>query len=438
MLENTICAILNIIAYLMLILILQYLCCAHLKLTNRNLIFCSTLGSFVICLLTFFLTEPLIFYPMFYLIYYSTIFILSYKRLTDMLLSIVALLLYVALDIVPPYLLNLLPIDYHDIVTIGELELSISSVLFDVCLLLLLLSLHLFLQKYQFVLRLSAKDILLALMLFGYSIIITALLNLANNADRPFWTKIVWDIILLSTFLSCIIYYVYSLVQTRLRLYHEKLARTQTAYLTTQLDALQYLKEKESDVQKMSHDLKKHLAVIEALCTQGHYDEVRTYSGKLNSMFLANIKPISGNQIADTILASRQKKAEENNIRFTFEGSLSGLAALSEPDICSLLANAYDNAMEACLCQSDAYIYTKANTTKNYTSIEIRNSVPRKLKIHNNRLATTKPDKQNHGYGIEIMKQISQRYHGCCTISSSESEFILDISLHTPQQTPER
>lgn len=438
MLENTICAILNIIAYLMLILILQYLCCAHLRLNNRNLVICSSLGSIVICLLTFFLTNPLIFYPMFYLIYFSTILILSYKRLIDMLLSIVALLIYVAIDVVPPYILNLLPFNYHDIITIGELELSVSSVMIDVCLLFLLLSLHWFLQKYQFVLRLSAKDVLLALMLFGYSIIITVLLNLANTDDKPLWTKIVWNIILLSAFLSCIIYYVYNLAQTRLRLYHEKLIRTQTAYLTTQLDALQYLKEKEKDVQKMSHDLKKHLAVIEALCAQGHYDEVRSYSDKLNSMFLANINPISGNRIADTILASRQKKAEEHNIRFTFEGSLSNLNSLPEPDICSLLANAYDNAMEACVFQSNAYIYTKANTTKNYTSIEIRNSIPKKLKIHNNRLATTKLDKQNHGYGIEIIKQIAQRYHGYCTISSSESEFILDISLHTSKQTPER
>ena len=108
---------------------------------------------------------------------------------------------------------------------------------------------------------------------------------------------------------------------------------------------------------------------------------------------------------------------------------------MSDPDVCGLLANAYDNAIEACISQEHAYIHTKANSTKNHTFIEIRNSIPKRIKIHHNSLKTTKGDKYNHGYGLEIMKQIAHKYHGSCEISSSNTEFTLIFKLITPRIT---
>ena len=43
----------------------------------------------------------------------------------------------------------------------------------------------------------------------------------------------------------------------------------------------------------------------------------------------------------------------------------------------------------------------------------------------------TKEDKYNHGYGIEIMKQIANKYHGSCDISSTDTEFVVEITLVT-------
>ena len=181
----------------------------------------------------------------------------------------------------------------------------------------------------------------------------------------------------------------------------------------------------------MRHDLKNHISVIESLCAQGNYTEVLSYTSKLGSSYFTGNQPISGNKIADTILYTKTKSAKDAGIDFTFEGDLSALDALSEPDICGLLANAYDNAIEACLTQEHAYIHTKANTTRNHTYIEIRNSIPKKIKIHSNQIKTTKEDKYNHGYGIEIIKQIASKYHGSCEITSTNTEFILAIKLIT-------
>lgn len=130
-------------------------------------------------------------------------------------------------------------------------------------------------------------------------------------------------------------------------------------------------------------------------------------------------------------MRAKMKICEEHGIAFTFQGSLSGFDALEAPDICGLLSNAYDNAIEACLPQEKAYIHTKVSTTRNYTVVQIVNSVEKKVSLHGNHAATTKGDKKSHGYGIDIMKRIASKYNGSCTMHCDGQEFSVKIVVLT-------
>lgn len=125
------------------------------------------------------------------------------------------------------------------------------------------------------------------------------------------------------------------------------------------------------------------------------------------------------------------KICEERGIDFTFTGALSGFDALDAPDICSLLSNAYDNAIEACMSQENAYIRTTVHTTPNHTAIQIVNSVSKKVSIRNNRAASSKRDKAAHGYGIDIMRRIAYKYGGSCTLHCDKREFTVKIVVLT-------
>lgn len=422
-------SLINLTSYLILILILQYLCNAHLRLSNKNLILCSLSALFFIVATQFFCSEQFGFYLIF-ILYYATILILSYKRFTDILLSFIAMLIYTSLGVIPTMMLKSLPITLNDNITIFGVHTTLSSSGLDIIMLASLLFLRNILHKYHISLKFNFKEILLSLLMIYLAFMALVFMYLNNASSRKVTlASSFWSIFLLIAFLVSIIYYVYIIVESRIKLYHEYVERSQITYLTTQLDALQYLKEKEDSTRKLRHDFNKHLSVIQTLCVEGRFDEVRAYSAELSSTFPTASTPISGNNIADTILTTRKKIAEDNSISFTYEGSLSRLDILSAPEICSLLANAYDNAIEACSKQTNAFIHTKANTTNHFTSIEIRNSVNKKPRIHGNRIATTKPDKKNHGYGIAIMEQIVKKYHGQLTISSTKSEFILKIIL---------
>ena len=82
---------LNLIAYLIVILILQHLCFAHMNLSNKNLIIC-TLVATVAMLGTQLLDMETICNYVIYIMYFGTILVLSSKRLIDLLLSFLAFL----------------------------------------------------------------------------------------------------------------------------------------------------------------------------------------------------------------------------------------------------------------------------------------------------------------------------------------------------------
>ena len=422
----------NLIAYLLILLILQYFCCAHLNLTNRNLLICILIAIFSMVITQFFCSE-IISTNIILVVLLGTILFLSRKRIIDLLLSIFAFLLYMTFCIFPLSLIEtLFPNLDHTISPFGITYSGIGLVI-DSSTLILLFGIRYITEKYTYHSKLSVKELLLSALLPLFSLMSLTIVYIAENSLLP--ANLFWNISMTLLFIAGYIYYFHTLIDTRVRGHREILARTQTAYLNTQLDSLHHLQEKEKDVQKLRHDLKNHISVIETLCAQGNYNKVLDYTQKLNCSYLANTQPLSGNAIADTIIHSKKKLAEEANIIFTFTGSLSGLNTMSDPDVCGLLANAYDNAIEACISQEHAYIHTKANSTKNHTFIEIRNSISKKVKIHHNCLKTTKEDKYNHGYGLEIMKQIAHKYHGSCEISSSNTEFTLIFKLITPRIT---
>lgn len=423
---------LNFIAYLILILILQYLCHAQMNLSRRNLMICIIVAVCSMSATDFFCSEEISSNTIIVL-YFGTILVLSRRRIIDLLLSLVAFFLYVAFCLIPVEMItHIFPkIDYP--ISPFGVDYSVLSLLMDLTVLAMLCGIRYITNKYSFQAQLSLKELLISIILPFISLLAYTIVFLAGGVSLS--ATLFWKISMSMLSVAGYVYYFYTLIDTRVRAYNEINARTQTAYLKAQLDSLQNLKEKEKDVHKMRHDLKNHLTVIESLCAQGQYDKVISYTGNLSCSYLTSSCPISGNKIADTIIHTKMKTAQDSGIEFTFEGTLSGLDALSEPDICGLLANAYDNAIEACLSQEHAYIHTKARVTRNHTYIRICNSIPQKLRIKNNQLKTTKDDKYSHGYGIEIMKQIAHKYHGRCTISSTDSEFILEIMLITADKT---
>ncbi|MCM1216911.1 MAG: ATP-binding protein [Lachnospiraceae bacterium] len=419
----------NLIEYWILLLLMQYICAAHISLKRRSIWICSAVSVLLTATGMLLIPDGINFLISTVTSILAAVLLFSRKKFSDILRFFPAVAIYLVLTIVPEAILGEIMPAFNIVLRISVYEVSLISLVTDAVLFIILLFLRHFLIKYQFILHFRTREVIGCIALLFFSIIDIALIAWVNS--RPFEPiHYVYLTIFIGAFLCSIIYYFYTLFASRVQLYRQSLSRNETEYLQLQLDSLQNVKENEEEVRKMRHDLNSHLAVMQSLCEEKNYEEVRKYAAQLShDAIFSSGKILTGNHICDMIVSQKAAVCEEHGIAFTFDGSLANLKDMTAPDICGLLSNAYNNAIEACLPQQNTYIHTKVNSTRNYTVIQITNPVEKKVTVRSNRIPTTKADKKSHGYGIEIMSQIARKYGGSCSLHCSEKEFEVKIVL---------
>lgn len=421
----------NLMEYWILILTTQYICSAHMDLRRRNLFLCSCipiLGTVLITLNN--ASDTLSVFVMFGELA-LTVLLLSRRRLSDLPRLLGGIAIFFTLMNASSLLLDAL-IPNSLVPIFPDYTYTWYDLITDVLFLAALLFLSFILRKYQTTLHFRPGEVLGCIVLALFSFIDIGLVIFLQHSHLGLIQYAALLVVFVGAFVLGIGYFLYSAIDSRIRIYRETLARSQTEYLQLQLDALQDIKEQEEEVRRLRHDLTSHMAMIQTLCQEGNYKEVRRYAEQLSRDVVPSGSGIvTGNKVADLVVRAKMKICQEQGIDFSFTGSLSGFDALEAPDICSLLSNAYDNAIESCTSQENAYIRTTVHTTPNYTAVQIVNSVPQKVSIRNNRTASTKGDKRAHGYGIDIMRRIADKYHGSCTLHCDKREFRVKIVVLT-------
>lgn len=422
----------NLMEFWILILLMQHICNAHIRLNRRSVLISSAILLFSASLGILFLPEAVTFLVSMPCSILLTVLFFSPKKLSDLLRFFPAVAIYFVLTIVPEVILTEIMPAFRIMLHISVHEVSLISLVTDAALFTILLVLRHFLVKYQFILHFRIREIIGCIALLFFSFIDVALIAWVNYRDFTPFYRYLYLTIFIGAFLCSVVYYFYSLFASRIQIYRQCLSRNETEYLQLQLEALQDVKENEEQVKKMRHDISSHLAVMKSLCEEKKYEEVKKYAEQLShEPVFSGGKMLTGNYISDIIVSSKMAACKEHGIAFTFEGSLANVKNMTAPDICGLLSNAYNNAIEACLPQKNAYIHTKVNASRNYTVIQITNSVEKKVSIRGSHISTTKGDKKSHGYGIEIMIQIAKKYGGSCSLYSTDTEFEVKIVLLT-------
>lgn len=430
MLYTLITTIHNEISYLIIIFLTVYFFSAHISLTGAKLLN-TVLTSVVIMILINFVPNENVQYVGFYIILMLSVLLLSKRKIRDVLLLVPAIALYFVLGAVPVVLVNYLFPAFDSKVMLSGQPYDLVGFVVDIVFLGLLILLRHYLVKYDSSLHLSLAEVLGSLGVYLFIMIAMPMLIMVNERTDMYESyKIIWRIIITLAVLIVIGLYLYQIVSRRVRLYKQYHTNNEQKYLELQLHALRDLQENEEQIARTRHDLKNHLLVLQSMYEEGKFKEAGEYTRKLErDINLPGAGILSGNKIADMILRDKVQHATGQSVEFSFQGSLDPLHFMEAQDICGLLGNAYDNALEACVGQENAYVKTIVNRTKNFITIVICNSVAEKVSIKNNHISTTKKDTVSHGLGIPNMKLIVRKYHGKCTLECTDREFRFKVSL---------
>ncbi len=182
------------------------------------------------------------------------------------------------------------------------------------------------------------------------------------------------------------------------------------------------------------HDYRNHIQVMKAYAAQGNWTAVQTYLDELETD-LATVDTVmkTGNPMADAILNSKISLARSKGISVQADASIPVALALSELDLCVILGNLFDNAIEASLAlpEEKRLIRVYMNMKGNQLYISFTNfTASGKQKKQGNRFRTTKGE--GHGFGLVRIDAIVERLGGYLSRNSEDGAFTTEILL--PQE----
>ncbi len=98
-------------------------------------------------------------------------------------------------------------------------------------------------------------------------------------------------------------------------------------------------------------------------------------------------------------------------------------------DICNIIANTLDNAIEACEKAKEKKIELYIFKVKNYLSITIKNTIEKSVLKTNPDLQSSKADLSIHGIGTKSVKAVAKKHDGVVEYHEEGNIFICNILL---------
>lgn len=286
----------------------------------------------------------------------------------------------------------------------------------------------------------SFQKILFLLILIFNTLLIVLLIDENFYAQTEKWFSIIQRIsisTIILSFVTVLLLLYATISNTRLK----QLTENYEKQINIQSEHYKKLAAANVDVRRFKHDFKNMSIAIEKLLSDGNTEEaLNLLKSSVNSFDSHDntINPFkSGNPVADALLADKQKMAQSAGATIEFEGAIPA-ELLSPTDICVLLGNTLDNAIEA--CQKFPHnipktIHISANCVGSIAFIMIDNPVTEKANIKNNHIKTSKENKTLHGFGLYSLNSIVKKYSGTLKISSTDSKFTVEMSLFFNNRT---
>lgn len=178
------------------------------------------------------------------------------------------------------------------------------------------------------------------------------------------------------------------------------------------------------------HDLKHHIALLRA---ESDYKKREEWLDMLEQeLDTHNLIDPTGNQVLDVILSAKGQIMKKRQIHLTCVADGALLDFMHVTDICTIIGNALDNAIESVLMVERAekrMIHLSLTQKNNFVFLQIRNYCEKAPVRKGKELLTTKEDKKNHGYGLKSIRFSTEKYGGSITTEYKDNWFELGILI---------
>lgn len=203
--------------------------------------------------------------------------------------------------------------------------------------------------------------------------------------------------------------------------------------LNMQLVHYNQLAESRAHIREIWHDFKNHVNCMQILYNNNDKESLGEYLRNLSHVEESNKVIDTGNPVIDALLNNKQAIAVTNGTKFESELMIPSDLSISPADICVILGNALDNAIEACNRIKDSeipkHIQLNMNYRDGYLIIILSNNFEEKLKRQGTLFKTWKPAPELHGLGMQSIDRTVKQYDGNMKIVVNKGVFRLEIIM---------
>lgn len=210
-----------------------------------------------------------------------------------------------------------------------------------------------------------------------------------------------------------------------------------TSQLNIQEASIKNLENAYNRTRHFRHDIKNHLLTMNILAENGDLPEIKKYLKEMSGIIdESSYVKITGISAVDAILNEKLYEAQGDSVTTNFDVAKMTDNGIKPLDLCIILSNALDNAIEANRKIEDKalrYIKLKMHGDEAFTVISVTNPTNSEpLKKSDNTYITSKKDTDSHGFGLKSIENTTKKYDGEMLIKCEDGTFTLVIRLSSP------
>lgn len=210
----------------------------------------------------------------------------------------------------------------------------------------------------------------------------------------------------------------YRLVDKRIEQFQSDLIAKQTAEIQNMY----------RQMQEWRHDYRNHIQNMKNRLDNDNGELEQYLDDLADDLTQADTSIKTGNVMADAVLNSKLSVAEQKGIRLNVKAHIPNGVALTDVELCSILGNLLDNAMEACkkLPYNERFIRVYIDKFKGQFYLSVQNSSP-SVQRDKGLFRTTKAG--THGFGLFRIDRIAKKYGGYVNRQYEEGVFATELLL---------
>ncbi len=223
---------------------------------------------------------------------------------------------------------------------------------------------------------------------------------------------------------TLVIYLLYRLLDG---IYDRRVAAYQNKLLKNEVDEVHniYL-----TMRGWRHDYHNHMQSVKAYLAMNNLAEARAYLDALEQdLEDINLLFNTGNINADAVLNAKISLAVKKGIKVDYKAVVPKTLAVSDIDLCVVIGNLIDNAVEACekVVPEHQFIRLYIGILQKQLYLSVSNATCETVRKFDEQYISSK--RGNHGHGLKRINKIVDKYGGFINRKNEPGVFVTEIML---------